>query len=66
MIAKYLAVGTLLSVIGINGLIPKEQQPLDAKQMQIRAKHKSVSDMCAKKRKSKKAQEICERWERHE
>ena len=66
MIAKYLAVGTLLSVIGVNGLIPNNPQPLNAKQMQAKAKHKSVSDMCAKKRKSKKAQELCERWERHE
>ena len=66
MIAKYLAVSTLLSVIGVNGQIPNNPQPLNAKQMQAKAKHKSVSDMCAKKRKAKKAQELCERWERHE
>jgi hypothetical protein len=68
MIAKYLAVGTLFGAIGINGLIPPKEQsePFTSAQLQIRAKHKSVSDMCSKKRKSKKAKELCERWERHE
>jgi hypothetical protein len=54
----------VLSLIGLNGLLPAE--PLPAFALQARAKYKSVSNMCLKKKKkSKQARELCARWEQH-
>jgi hypothetical protein len=61
-----LILSAVLGITGWNGLYPAEPPPLTASQLQVKAKHKSVSDLCAKKRKSQKVKEICQRWESHE
>jgi len=33
--------------------------------LQAKAKYKSVSAVCAKKKKTKTVKEMCERWEKH-
>ena len=53
----------VLGLIGLNGLLPAE--PLPASTLQARAKYKSVSNMCLKKKKSKQARALCARWEQH-
>lgn len=42
---------------------PATPKPLTAAQMQAKAKYKSVSNLCAKKKKSKTVKELCQRWE---
>jgi len=54
----------VLGLIGLNGLMPAEPPP--AMSLQARAKYKSVSNMCMKKKKPKQARELCERWEKHD
>ena len=58
----------VLCVIGLNGLFPDAPQPnapLTTAQLQAKAKYKSVSNVCNKKKKSKTVKEMCERWEKH-
>ena len=52
----------VLGLIGLNGLLPAEPPPVP---VQAKAKYKSVSNMCLKKKKSKQARELCARWEQH-
>ena len=66
MIAKCLGLSFICGLIGLNGLFPSHQEPLTASQIQAKGKYRSISNVCAKKKKSKKVKEICERWERHE
>ena len=63
-----LVLGVILSVVGINGLLPPDPPshvPLTAQQLKIKAAQRSVSEMCQRKnRKSEQAKAICKRWER--
>ena len=52
----------VLGLIGLNGVLPPE--PLPPMSLQARAKYKSVSAVCAKKKKSKAVQDLCKRWEK--
>lgn len=58
-----LILSAVLGTIGWNGLFPDPPLPMT---LQQKAKYKSVSKVCAKKKKSKTVKELCERWERHE
>jgi hypothetical protein len=59
-----LIVGAVLSIVGWSGLYPAVPPPLTASQLQVKAKNKSISKLCAKKRRTEKVRELCERWER--
>ena len=51
---------------GLNGLFPdppKEPKPLTAAQLQVKAKQRSISNICHGKRKTKTVKEMCKRWE---
>lgn len=55
----------LAAAIGWSGssLIPKEPLPLTAAQLQVKGKQRLISNLCLKKKKSKKVKEICEKWQ---
>ena len=57
----------LSAVMGWSGgnLLPATEpaKPLTAAQLQAKAKYKSVSNICQKKKKSKTVKEMCQRWE---
>jgi len=61
-----LIVGALLSIVGWNGLHPAEPVPMTPSQLQVKAKDRSISKVCNKKKKSKKVKELCTRWGKHD
>lgn len=68
MISRTILLG-LLGLIGLRNLYPAEPEPivLTAEQVREKAKHRSVSDVCSRKKKqSKTVQDLCKRWEKHD
>jgi hypothetical protein len=59
-------ISTILGIIGFNGLFPDPAQPLTPAQLQVQAKEKSISAMCDRKPKSKKAKDLCRRWKKQQ
>ena len=59
-----LILSAALSVTGYNGLFPDPSAPLTPSQLQVKAKEKSISEMCDRKPKSRQAKELCKRWEK--
>ena len=63
-----LILSAVLGLVGLNGLLPPDTPapnvPLTSQQLQAKGKKRQLSELCAKKKKSKKVQEICTRWER--
>jgi hypothetical protein len=57
-----LILGAVLSTVGFNGLFPDTPQPFTPTQLQVKAKEKSISEMCDRKPKSKSAKDLCKRW----
>jgi hypothetical protein len=49
-------------VSGWHGLNPEPPVPMT---LQAKAKYKSVSAVCAKKKKTLKVKELCKKWEEH-
>jgi hypothetical protein len=67
MIFDRLLVGAVCCWFGVAGLLPADPpKPLTPAQLQVKAKQKSISNVCKGKRKSKTVKQLCERWERHE
>ena len=65
VISRAILLSAMVSWSG-NNLIPNTPQPnvpLTSAQLQVKAKHKSVSNVCKGKRKSKTVKEMCKRWE---
>jgi hypothetical protein len=63
-----LILSAAVGLIGLNGLLPASPQkpvPLTSAQLQAKGKHKSISNVCDKKKKSKKVKEMCDRWGKH-
>lgn len=52
----------VLGTVGFNGLFPDPPKPLTPAQLQVKAKQKSISNVCDKKSKSKEVQKLCKRW----
>ena len=52
----------VLGTVGFNGLFPDTPLPLTPAQLQVKAKQKSISNVCDKKSKSKEVQKLCKRW----
>ena len=60
-----LILSAVLGSVGFNGLLPPDPPVLlTAQQLQAKAKKRQLSELCAKKKKSKKVREICAEWER--
>ena len=57
-----LILSAVLGTVGFNGLFPDTPQPLTPTQLQVKAKEKSISEMCDRKPKSKSAKDLCRRW----
>lgn len=58
-----LILSAVLGAVGWNGLNPDPPLPPTVMSLQQKAKHKSVSAVCAKKKQSKTVKEMCKRWE---
>ena len=52
----------VLGTVGFNGLFPDTPPPLTPAQLQVKAKQKSISNVCDRKSKSKEVQKMCKRW----
>ena len=61
-----LILSAVLGTVGWHGLHPEPPQPLTARQLMDVARDKSVSNVCAKKKKTKTVKQLCERWEKHD
>ena len=57
-----LILSAVLGTVGWHGLNPDPPVPMT---LQAKAKHKSVSAVCAKKKKTLKVKELCKKWEKH-
>jgi hypothetical protein len=55
-----LILSAVLGTVGWNGLYPEPKPPMT---LQQKAKYKSVSAVCNKKKKTKTVQKMCKRWE---
>jgi hypothetical protein len=55
-----LILSAVLGTVGWHGLNP---EPMT---LQAKAKYKSVSAVCAKKKKTVKVKELCKKWEQHD
>ena len=58
-----LILSAVLGTVGFNGLYP---EPLTPMTLQQKAKDKSISQVCEKKKKSKQLKKLCKRWGKHE
>ena len=64
-----LILSAVLGTVGWHGLHPEPPQPPQpptARQLMDMARNKSVSNVCAKKKKTKTVKEMCARWEKHQ
>ena len=55
-----LILSAVLGTVGWNGMFPDPPVPMTLKQ---RAKERSMSAVCDKKKKTKMVKEMCKRWE---
>ena len=60
-----LILSVVLGTAGWNGLFPDPPAPPTTMSLQAKAKQKSMSNMCAKKKHGPQAKEMCKRWEEH-
>lgn len=60
-----LILSAVLGTAGWHGLYPDPPVPPTPMSLQAKAKYKSVSAVCAKKKKTKTVKQLCERWEQH-
>ena len=64
MIFDRLLVAAVCGWLGVTGLLPADPpKPLTPAQLQIKAKQKSISNVCKGKRKSQTVKDLCRRWE---
>ena len=63
MIFDRLLVAAVCGWLGVAGLLPADPpKPLTPAQLQVKAKQKSISNVCDRKSKSKEVQKMCKRW----
>ena len=63
-----LILSAVLGTAGWHGMFPEPPpppQPLTVTQLLVKAKQKSVSNICTKKKKTPNVKELCDRWEKH-
>jgi len=62
-----LLVASICTWFGFTGFIfESSKQPLTPLQLRVKAKEKSISEMCDRKPKSKKAKDLCRRWKKQQ
>ena len=62
-----LLIASICTWLGFAGLIPASPKPsLTPSQLQVKAKEKSISEMCNRKPKSKEAKDLCRRWKKQQ
>ena len=61
-----LILSAVLGAVGWQGLFPDTPQPLTQAQIRVQAKEKSISKVCDRKPKNKKAKELCRRWKKQQ
>lgn len=61
-----LILSAVLGTVGWNGLYPDPPKPPTASQLIEMGRERSVSNVCAKKKKTPKVRELCARWEKHQ
>ena len=64
MISRALLLSAVIGWSGSNFLLSEPPEPLTAHQLQIKGKTKRLSNICDKKKKSKKVKEMCDDWRR--
>ena len=55
----------MMGGVGVNNMFPElpdAPKPLTAAQLQVKAKQRSISNVCNGKRKTKTVKELCNRW----
>jgi hypothetical protein len=57
-------ISAVMGVSGWHGLFPDQNQPFTPAQLRVKAKEKSISEMCDRKPKSRAAKDLCRRWEK--
>jgi len=60
-----LILSAVLGTVGWHGLNPEPPQPPTTSQLIAKARDKSVSAVCNKKKKTKAVKELCKKWEEH-
>jgi hypothetical protein len=61
-----LILSAVLGTVGWHGLNPDPPKPPTASQLMDMARERSVSNVCAKKKKTPKVRELCAKWEKHQ
>jgi len=64
MISRAFFLAGLIGWGGSNLLPPDPPAPLTAHQLQVKGKAKRLSNICDKKKKSKKVKQLCDEWGR--
>lgn len=63
MISRVLLLSAVIGWSGSNLLPPEPPKLLSAKQLMEKGRNKQISNLCQKKKKSKKVKELCKKWE---
>jgi len=61
-----LILSAVLGTAGWHGLYPDPPKPLTAEQLIKKGREQSISNVCAKKKKTLKVRELCAKWEKHQ
>jgi hypothetical protein len=61
-----LILSVVLGTAGWHGLYPDPPKPPTASQLVDKGRERSVSNVCDKKKKTKKVKEMCAKWEKHQ
>ena len=54
----------VMGITGWHGLYPAPLNPLTSIELREKARHKSISKVCDKPRKTKAVKELCAKWEK--
>jgi len=57
-----LILSAVLGTVGLNGLFPDPPPPVTTLTLKQQAKERSISAMCNRSPKSKRAKDLCRRW----
>jgi hypothetical protein len=63
MISRALLLSAMIGWNGANLLPPDTPKPLTSQQIREKGRKKQISNLCAKKKKSQKVKELCEKWQ---
>ena len=61
-----LILSAVLGTAGWHGLYPDPPKPPTSSQLMQMGRERSISNVCAKKKKTKTVKQLCEKWEKHD